>query len=95
MAFIWKNLQYWKRGLIFGLIFGLLIYFFSLFFEIEYLGTLLWWLSGTIICFMFKADTGEGCAFTFVIFGWIILPLLYGLIGALIGLLIEKIKSKK
>ena len=90
--FKWNKMKYWQKGLIIGLICGFLLYVFS--FSGMGFGVIFWWMTGTVMCVLFNFE-GHGCFFAFLYFGWFFFPILYGLVGALIGLLIDKYKPAK
>ena len=86
----WKKLSYWKKGLIIGIIFGLVVYFLNLggwtgrvdAFEFT-------WVLGSLPFCKILHGCEEEYAFTFLFWGWLILGIFYGLIGASLGLLIS------
>jgi len=89
----WKKQRFWVKGGFFGIITALIIYILSFSLLRGRLGQLLWLIAGKPFCALFKSELGEPCAFDYLIFGWLFLMILYGLIGVIIGFTIDKIKK--
>ncbi len=101
----WKEQPTWLKGMIIGsgsiiLLYLIMIIFGGIHPGIELsVGFLLYLLSGTI----FKIYTGDNSSFglltggvgDIILFEALILIISYALIGALVGWIIQKIKSKK
>ncbi len=78
------------KGLIVGFIFGLAIYFNFFFTDSN---SIAWFFGYTPFCSFF--GNSDECYYGAFFFGWIIFPVIYGLIGALIGFFIDKFKQRK
>jgi hypothetical protein len=94
----WSKLSAWQKGGLVGVIFGLLENLLFLIFGDNILG---FWadftseIIGNPICDLLNMDIGEECGWFFFFWGFIIFPVIYGIIGMLIGLFISKVKPKK
>ena len=94
MKFNWKKLKYWQKGGLIGLILGPLMLFLNfIFVDSDLLVGPIWFISGDLFCLIFNIGSAESCAFLFLYGGWIFMSILYGLIGALIGLIIQKVRK--
>ena len=91
----WKKLSYLKKGILIGALFGFIIYIFT--FNNYSQDTLFNQVIGNLgyftFCKILKADIGEDCGWGFIVNGWLLLPIVYAIIGIIIGLFIKKIKK--
>lgn len=90
----WKNLKYWQKGGIIGLVIGLLL---STELGAEIIGGVFWILSYTLVCgliYLTSENLFGKCANIILKLDVMFLPLLFGIIGTLIGFIIEKLKKR-
>lgn len=86
--------KYVKYGVISGAIFGVIqiplsFMFMNVdFFIQDFLG-----LEQLLYCKIFGIGGGEGCAFVYIFSGIFVLPIAYGIIGLIIGILWSLIKK--
>ena len=92
----WNKLKYWKIGAVIGALLGflhnpLLIVvqdsnnLFGKFFDKEY----------NIFCHTLNLEWGEPCGFVYFFGGFLLFPLICGIIGGIVGWIAELIISKK
>ncbi len=86
----WTKLSYWKKGAFFGFVLGLLIY--STIILIDYNILIWWWFGTTPICYLFGST--DSCFYLMLFAGWIVFPIVYGLAGTILGLLIGNLRGK-
>ena len=92
----WKKKRLWVKGGFFGLILGFVIYLltFNSSAQTVWYNKIIGYLGYYSICLIFNAEVGEDCGWGFILIGWVVLPIFYGIIGFLIGLIINKIREQ-
>lgn len=86
----WKKKdKYVKRGIVIGALFGLGVF---LTLDRGFLGSIFYYFGMLPVCTIFVFD--PGCPTSTLFLGWILFPLLYASLGALIGFIIGKVKGK-
>lgn len=90
----WNKLKYWQKGLRIGILFGFLlgVVMYLLMAKLSIIGFALLYPHISIFC---TSNITPLCAFIVGTMGWLIFPIFYGIIGAIIGLIVEKVKNQK
>ena len=95
----WKKLSIKYKGLLLGSLIGFVIFWLTLILPGYFptTSTFMWRLTGLPFCAVFNVESGEPCAFFYLFYGWIFMALIYGLIGLIVGFIIESIvhRSKR
>ena len=91
---LWKKLKCWQKGLRVGILSGFLlgVVMYLLISKLNIIGFALLYPHILIFC---TPHTTPLCAFLVGTMGWLIFPIFYGIIGAIIGLIVEQIKRQK
>ena len=89
----WNKQKLWAKGGFVGLIISLVIYISSFTFPDSQFMELIWSLGPTQFCKIFKLGFGEDCAFVYLFYGWLFLIVVYGLLGILVGFIVEQIRK--
>ena len=91
----WGKLEYWKRGGLIGILLGLFIYLltFNGSEQTIWYNQLIGHFGYFTFCKIFKAGPGGDCGWGFVLIGWILLPIIYGIICLSLGLVANRIRK--